>query len=266
MERAKGLIYHNHQMKEIRKDQLIIKIFESRTAMGEAAAITVAGKINQCLALQEEVNIIFAAAPSQNEFLSALLKQDVPWNRINAFHMDEYVKLPADAPQGFGNFLRQRLFNKADFKRVHFLNGNATDLSAECTRYAHLLAKFPTDIVCLGIGENAHLAFNDPHVANFNDLQMVKVVDLDEACKQQQVNDGCFASYNEVPTHALTLTIPALVKAKYACCIVPGLKKARAIYHTLNGNITEEFPSTILRNHQHATLFIDQDSSSLINL
>lgn len=252
-------------MKEIKKDQLTTKVFESRMAMGEAAAMAVADKINQCLAVQEEVNMIFAAAPSQNEFLTALLKQNVAWERINAFHMDEYVKLAADAPQGFGNFLRHRLFDQADFKSVHFLNGNATDLSAECARYEQLLTKLPTDIVCLGIGENTHLAFNDPHVANFNDPQMVKVVDLDAACKQQQVNDGCFASYKDVPTHALTLTIPALIKAKYAYCIVPGEKKAQAIYHTLNENITEEFPSTILRNHSHATLFIDQDSASLIN-
>jgi glucosamine-6-phosphate deaminase len=249
---------------EIGKDQLVIQIYETRKEMGEAAAAAVSEKINELLQQQTEVNIIFAAAPSQNESLAALLNYPIEWNRINAFHMDEYVNLDAAAPQGFGNFLRNAIFDRVTFKSVNFLNGNAENLQEECERYSALLVKYPTDVVCLGIGENAHIAFNDPHVADFNDPNLVKVVDLDEECRTQQVNDGCFAQLDEVPTHALTLTVPALIKAKFAYCVVPGPKKAKAVYHTLNDEISTHIPSTILREHPNAILFVDKDSASFI--
>lgn len=249
---------------ELEKDKLEILVFDTRAEMGEFAAGEVAAKINELLKKKDEVNMIFAAAPSQNEFLSGLLAHDIDWSRINAFHMDEYVALNADAPQGFGNFLRDRIFGRASFKSVNYLNGNAPEIEDECARYEALLAKYPTDIVCMGIGENAHIAFNDPHVADFNDAKMVKVVDLDEACRQQQVNDGCFANLTEVPQYALTLTVPALMKAEYAFCMVPGIKKAQAVYHTLNDDITANIPATALRNHPEAKLYTDKDSASLI--
>jgi glucosamine-6-phosphate deaminase len=251
-------------MTKMKIDELNVNIFESRKELGQYAADTVAVKIKELLQSKPYINMIFAAAPSQNEFLDALIAQDIAWEKINAFHMDEYVGLEADAPQGFGNFLRERIFNRVPFQSVHFLNGNAKDLEEECVRYEGLLKDFPTDIVCLGIGENTHIAFNDPHVADFNDQKMVKVVDLDEACRQQQVNDGCFKEISEVPEYALTLTVPALFKSNYAYCIVPGEKKAAAIYHTLTEPIASNYPSTILRQHNHAILFIDKDSSSQI--
>ncbi|MCF2445685.1 glucosamine-6-phosphate deaminase [Dyadobacter sp. CY345] len=241
---------------------LEIQIFDTRQEMGATAAKTVATKIQELLKTKEFVNIIFAAAPSQNEFLSVLAEEkNIAWERVNAFHMDEYVGLPNDAPQNFGYFLKTRLFDKIPLHAVHYLNGNATDITAECDRYAKLLTDFPTDIVCLGIGENCHLAFNDPHVAFFDDELIVKQVSLDDACRQQQVNDACFESFDEVPTHALTVTIPALLKAKYAYAIVPGIKKAEAVQHTLEDEISEKYPSTILRNHSDAILYIDQDSA-----
>jgi glucosamine-6-phosphate deaminase len=215
-------------LKTLKKDKLTIQIYETRKELGEAAAAMASAKINELLAEKDEVNIIFAAAPSQNEFLAALLHYPLEWNKINAFHMDEYVALDAAAPQGFGNFLRNAIFDRVTFKNVNFLNGNAADLQQECERYAALLQKYPTDVVCMGIGENAHIAFNDPHVANFNDSSLVKVVDLDEECRMQQVNDGCFAKLNEVPTHALTLTVPALISAKFAYCVVPGPEKSKS--------------------------------------
>jgi glucosamine-6-phosphate deaminase len=248
----------------INKDSLTTKVFESRSLMGLDAANLVSEKIGELLKTKEFVNIIFAAAPSQNDFLDELTKKDIEWNRINAFHMDEYVGLDANAPQGFGNFLKDRLFKKVPFRSVQYLNGNAADLKVECDRYANLLSLEPADIVCMGIGENTHLAFNDPHVADFNDQNIVKIVDLDMECRQQQVNDGCFNRIEEVPTHALTLTIPTLFKSAYVYCIVPGEKKAEAVYHTLNENITEKYPSTILRKHPNAILFIDKKSSVLI--
>lgn len=251
-------------MRELIKDELTIKIYENRQLMGEAVSTAVSECINFLLTKQPFVNVIFGAAPSQNEFFAALLKKEVNWARVNAFHMDEYVNLAADAPQGFGNFLKERLFNLAPFRNVFYINSNFIDEHTECVRYANLLKEFETDIVCLGIGENTHLAFNDPHVANENDPFLVKRVDLDEACRLQQVNDGCFEHLEDVPTHALTLTLPALLKAPYAFCTVPGEKKAQAVYHTLTEDISDDFPSTLLRKHENAVLFLDQDSSRLI--
>ncbi|MES2873949.1 MAG: 6-phosphogluconolactonase [Bacteroidota bacterium] len=249
-------------MREFKKEKLNVKVFENRAELGAAAADIFAAKLKELLTTKEYVNVIFASAPSQNEFLAELNKKDVEWNRINAFHMDEYVGLDKDAPQGFGNFLKDRLFQNVKCREVHFLNGNADDIQEECARYAALLTKYPTDIVILGIGENTHLAFNDPHVADFNDPLIVKVVDLDQDCRVQQVNDGCFANIGEVPTHALTITMPALFKSTFAYAIVPGKFKANAIEHTINSDISELYPSTILRRHDNATLFIDEDSAS----
>jgi glucosamine-6-phosphate deaminase len=147
---------------------------------------------------------------------------------------------------------------------VHYLGGNAPDLAAECDRYAALLREYPTDIVFMGIGENTHIAFNDPHVADFNDPYLVKVVDLDQACRQQQVNDGCFAAIDQVPTHALTLTVPALMQAREVFCVVPGPNKAQAVYHTLRGPIVDTYPSTALRRHPRAILFLDSQSAGLV--
>jgi glucosamine-6-phosphate deaminase len=152
--------------------------------------------------------------------------------------MDEYIGLHPDAPQGFGNFpKRQTCLAHVTCRTVNYLNGN-TDPQEECKRYSDLLNQYPTDIVCLGIGENTHLAFNDPHVADFNDPLIVKVVDLDQDCRVQQVNDGCFSIIDEVPTHALTITMPALFKSTYAIAIVPGKFKANAIHHTINSEIS----------------------------
>jgi glucosamine-6-phosphate deaminase len=246
-------------------DNLEIKIFETRKEMGADAARCVADKIRELQVLKDTLNIIFASAPSQNEFLDALKQEEgIRWEKINAFHMDEYVGIPADAPQNFGNFLKVRLFDFEPLKSVNYLDGNATDLDAECARYTQLLLDNPTDIVCLGIGENGHLAFNDPHVAFFDDPLVVKQVELDDACRQQQVNDACFDTFDEVPATALTLTIPTLMKARYAFCIVPGEKKAQAIYHTVEEDIQELYPSTILRNHPNAVLFIDKASSGML--
>ena len=251
-------------MREFKKEKLNVKVFENRAQLGAAAATTFVEKLNELLKTKEYLNVIFASAPSQNEFLAELNKKDVEWNRVNAFHMDEYVGLDKDAPQGFGNFLKDRLFQNVKCREVHYLNGNAPDIQEECKRYAALLTKYPTDIVILGIGENTHLAFNDPHVADFNDPLNVKVVDLDQDCRIQQVNDGCFANIDEVPTHALTITMPALFKSTFAYAIVPGTFKANAIAYTINSDISELYPSTILRRHDNATLFIDEDSASKI--
>ena len=246
-------------------DKLTIQVYTTRAGMGKAAAARVSEKINELLQAQETVNIIFAAAPSQNEFLEALRQMPIEWSRIRAFHMDEYIGLPADAVQGFGNFLRERLFDKKPFLSVHYIGGDASDLEKECERYAALLGRFPTDIVCMGIGENGHIAFNDPPVADFSDPYMVKVVELDPACRKQQVNDGCFSQLEQVPTHAITLTIPALMAGRFIYGIVPGRLKADAVFNTLHREIVTDYPASILRSHEHAELFLDVFSAERID-
>jgi len=152
------------------------------------------------------------------------------------------------------------------FNSVNYINGDTPDTQAECERYTQLLAEYSPDIVCMGIGENGHIAFNDPHVADFSDPFRVKVVSLDHECRQQQVNDGCFGSLEQVPTHALTLTVPSLMAGSFIYCMVPGKNKARAVSNTLTGSIDEQCPASVLRKHPNAILFLDKESSLTLNL
>ena len=252
-------------MKSFTVDKLEVRAYENRTLMGEAAARDISKKIRELLEEKSEINMIFAAAPSQNDVLLALTEdRSIDWTRVNAFHMDEYVGLPKDAPQGFGNFLYSHIFSLAPFKSVNYIDCTAADPEAECERYTELLKANPTDIVVMGIGENGHIAFNDPWVADFNDEKWVKVVPLDEVCRNQQVNDGCFSSVDEVPTHALTLTVPTLVKAPWLFCIVPAATKANAVLRTVRGEINEECPATILRTRDNSILYLDEKSSALL--
>ena len=244
---------------------LKVKIFPDRATLGEAAAQAVAEKMKQILKSKESLFIIFASAPSQNEFLNKLgQSQGIAWDRTTAFHLDEYIGLAENAPQNFGHFLRVKLFEKVHPGKVHYLDGTAGDPEAECKRYAALLREHPLDIACLGIGENGHLAFNDPPVADFQDSRLVKVVALDPVSRQQQVNDGCFDDLKKVPRKAMTLTIPAIFSSKSIFCMVPGPTKADAVRKTLEAPPSPACPATILRKHQGATLFLDNDSAKWI--
>jgi glucosamine-6-phosphate deaminase len=250
-------------MEIFQKDKLIIKMFPSRRLVGETAAAEASAAIRELLNSKEQIRMIFAAAPSQNEFLEILSNdKTVDFRRIVAFHMDEYVGLPVAVPQGFGNFLRTKLFGKCPFKKVHYINGLAENLEAECDRYSELLNQESMDILCMGIGENAHIAFNDPEVADFHDPKTVKVVSLDIASRQQQVNDGCFGHVDQVPTSALTLTIPCLFNCKRVFCMVPAKTKANAVYFSLDSDINEKYPASILRNHKNAVMYVDKDSGA----
>src|SRR5687768_10612577 len=236
--------------KPLQIDTLTVRISENRAQLGLQAAKAAAETLRELLAEKKTLNIVFAAAPSQNEFLAALSREkNVSCYRFRAFHMYEYTGLPAEAPQCFGNYLKTHFFDLVPLREVHFLRSEVRDLEAECRRYGELLIRYPVDIVFMGIGENTHIAFNDPHVARFDDPRIVKVVDLDETCRQQQVNDGCFKTLEDVPLNALTLTVPALMKADHLFCMVPGKTKAQAVYHTINSEISERYPSTILRTH-----------------
>ena len=253
-------------MKHTQFDKLSVKILNTRKEMGECAANDICATINVLLKTKEQINMIFAAAPSQNEVLESLTKKDINWAKINAFHMDEYIGLDDNAPQRFGNYLNEHIFGKVPFASVNYINPNTSNPNEEINRYSELLKDNPVDIVVMGIGENGHIAFNDPPVADFKDPLLVKPVPLDEMCRMQQVHDGCFKKIDDVPTHAITLTIPTLMNAKYLFCIVPSLAKANAVYSTLYGQINERTPASILRTHNSATLYLDLDSSERIVL
>ncbi|MGG1554486.1 glucosamine-6-phosphate deaminase [Paenibacillus ferrarius] len=244
-------------------DQLNVQVYPNRSALGRAAGLEAAAYMRALLDTKPGIRMIFAAAPSQNEFLETLIEAsgDLDWSRVTVFHMDEYIGLPQDAPQLFSRYVSERLFDRVKPGTIHLIDSGA-EPEAECTRYSRLLAESPIDIVCLGIGENGHLAFNDPPVADFNDAALVKSVELDQVCRQQQVNDGCFATLAAVPTHAVTLTIPALMSGARLFCMVPGVRKREAVRHTvdLEQPVSVSCPSTILRQHPACTLYTDVDA------
>lgn len=245
-------------------EQHKIHVFQTRDEMGKAAGKEITDKINELLQAQDEVRMVFAAAPSQNEVLSCLASsENVQWNKVVAFHMDEYIGLGENAPQLFSRFLDNILFNKLDFKEVHRIKGNNNPID-EIKIYAGIIAKAPIDIICLGIGENAHIAFNDPPNADFEDPLIIKQVQLDQECREQQVNDGCFGTLEQVPKKALTLTVPVLMGGKHLFCIVPGLSKMAAVLNTIQKPISTQYPSTILRKHPDCRFYFDKDSYRLL--
>jgi glucosamine-6-phosphate deaminase len=238
-----------------------IAISETRSAMGQAAAADVASALRDRLSRQDNVRMVFAAAPSQAEMLDALASEhNIDWRRVTAFHMDEYLDLAAQAPERFGAWLTRHFFSRVPLGAVHLI-GQEPDPDREAARYTALLAEAPIDIVCLGIGVNGHLAFNDPPVADLHDPKQVKIVELDAICRQQQVDDKCFASLNDVPTHAITLTIPRLLDADQLFCVVPGAAKRAAVEQSLYGPIGTACPASALRTHARCTLYLDRDST-----
>jgi glucosamine-6-phosphate deaminase len=242
-------------------DRLRVQVYRDRAAMG-AAAHTVAAEMRRVLAQQATLRMVFAAAPSQNEFLDALSRSgELDWSRVTAFQLDEYLGLTPDAPQSFGHYLRGRLYDRVRPGRVHLIDGSA-GAAAEAERYATLLAAAPLDVVCLGFGENGHLAFNDPPVADFNDSALVKVVPLDLASRRKQVHDGGFSTLADVPTEALTMTIPVIISGKMLFCVVPGPTKIDAVHSALSGDISPACPASILRRHPNCTLYLDADAAA----
>lgn len=243
-------------------DALHLRVFENRAETGAQAAKDGAAYLKELLSAgRTEANVIFAAAPSQNEVLEGLLKEGLDFTRIRAFHMDEYIGLPETHPASFRHFLKTALFDRVPFREVFLLDGNAGECAKECERYTALLNSHPPDVCFLGIGENAHIAFNDPGVARFDDKERVKAVTLDETCRMQQVHDGCFASLEEVPLQALTLTVPALLSAKKLICTVPSKTKAHAVKRMLTEEITEDIPASVLRRCEDASLYLDADAA-----
>lgn len=242
-----------------------LSIHADRPAMGRAAAEHVVALLESILATQGTARVIFACAPSQDQFLEALIRLSdsrIDWSRVTAFHMDEYVGLTAAHPASFRSYLQKNLLAKVSVARFHPIAGEASDAAGECARYAALIEEAPIDLICLGIGENGHLAFNDPPVADFGDAVSAKVVELDSACREQQVHDGCFPRIEDVPRHAITLTLPVFLRARHLSVVVPGERKAEAVQRSVQGPITTECPGSLLQTREDVTLFVDQASAA----
>lgn len=254
-------------VEKFRADNLNVLVYESRPKMGTAAAAVVAAEIRGLIQTRGKAVGIFASAPSQNEFLAALVgAPGIDWSQVIAFHLDEYLGMDDRAPQSFRRFLIDRLVSKVTIGEFHGLRGESADGAIESAGYGKLLAATPPDFAVLGIGENGHLAFIDPPFCNFDDPQAVKVVELDDVCRAQQVNDGAFAELDEVPRHALSLTIPTLMARPKLFAIAPGPAKRQAIKSTIEGPVATSCPASILRRHPNAHLFIDSDSASLLEI
>lgn len=250
--------------------RLAVEIHSDRSALGLAAARAAAAYLHDVIAAKGEARVIFACAPSQDEFLSSLIDVSksghtyVDWSRVTAFHMDDYVGLKASHPQSFRHYLQAHFLSKVKVGRFHPLPAEEPDAASVCTRYSALLSEKPIDLICLGIGENGHIAFNDPPVADFEDPQLVKVVELDEACRNQQVNDGCFPTFADVPRHAFTLTVSVFRRARRLSIHVPGPRKADAVKATIENSVSTACPATILRLHPEATLYVDVAAAKLL--
>ncbi len=245
-------------------DMLTVKQFDDRVTMGAATADDAATIIEKLQSEKPYINIIFGSAPSQDDVLAALVKDNrIDWKRVRAYHLDEYVGLDKDNTRSFANYLKLHVIDNVDIPAdaVHYIN-TVDDVAQECETYTKDLLAEGVDVVFLGIGENGHIAFNDPDVADFNDPKPIKQVLLDDKCRQQQVNDKCFDSFDEVPKTAVTLTIPTIMSGDYLFCTVPGPTKAVAVAETLEGDISEKCPASILRRHKNAILYIDKQSAS----
>lgn len=243
-------------------ERLRVRVHADRATAGAEAAQEAAEAINGAIVRQGAARIVLACAPSQDEMLAALAVMPVDWSCVTVFHMDEYIGLAAGHVSSFRSYLRRHFLSQVRVAGFHGITGEAVDPAAECRRYAALLGEAPLDLVCLGIGENGHLAFNDPPVADFADPERVKDVELDEACRRQQVNDGCFGSLDEVPRRALTLTVPTLLGGRRLVATVLGGRKAAAVHAALHGPVSTACPASALRTHEAATLHLDPPAAS----
>ena len=220
---------------KFKKGNLNVKIYQESEEMALAAAGFVVARLNTAISERGAANLILGTGTSQLAFIKYLQKQKIDWPKITVFHLDEYKGMPETHPASFRKYLKEKILEKVQPKQVYYLNGDAPDTEAEVIRYENLLKEHPVDVVCIGIGENGHIAFNDPPVADFNDPKLVKVVELDDGCRKQQLGEGWFPTLEDVPTHALSLTIPAIMHCKTISCLVPDERKAQSVYNALTG-------------------------------
>jgi len=241
-----------------------IKIFDDQASLGKAAALQAAAAIRQAIAQKGGARIIAATGASQFEFLEALTKiPNVDWPHVEMFHLDEYIGLPVSHPASFRKYLLERLINKTGIKKYHFLEGDG-DVPAIVCRVGGELKSAPIDIAFLGIGENGHLAFNDPP-ADFLTEEPYLIVDLDEACRRQQVGESWFADLSEVPRRAITMSVRQILKVKEIVAVVPDARKAQAVKSCFEGDISPLAPASILRTHPNTAVFLDKYSAALLS-
>ncbi|HLO84271.1 MAG TPA: glucosamine-6-phosphate deaminase [Nostocaceae cyanobacterium] len=251
--------------KSFRVDDLLVQIYNSEGEMAQDVAKIVHSYLHDLLQQQETVALLLATGNSQLKFLNALIALDgLDWSRVILFHLDEYLGISADHPASFRYYLRERVEKQILPQQFHYLEGDALQPVAECDRYTQLLQAQPIDLCFLGIGENGHLAFNDPAVADFQDPAMVKLVKLDQTNRQQQVKTGYFSNLEAVPQYAFTVTIPLICQARKIICLAPETRKAKIVQKILQGDITTHCPASILRQQLQATLFLDVNSASLL--
>lgn len=240
-------------------------VYDTKKEMGGAAAERAAQIIRDAVAKRGRARVIVATGNSQLDFIEALTSRtDVPWSSVDIFHMDEYVGMNDQHPASFRRWIRERVVDRVRPGSAHYMAGDAEDIDAECMRYTALLQAAPIDVAFVGIGENGHIAFNDPHVADFQDPATVKRVELDETCRRQQVGEGHFPDLNAVPREAVTLTCPALMNAENLVCCVPEARKAKAVQASLEGPVTEACPGSLIRTHPNAYLYFDRESAALV--
>jgi glucosamine-6-phosphate deaminase len=246
-------------------DQMVVAVHRDPSALARSAADLAAAALRLAVDANGTAHAMFATGNSQLDFVDALVTStpDVPWSDIVVFHMDEYVGVGPDHPAGFQRWIRERISDRVHPRAAHYIDGLA-DPEAECRRYADLLAENPLDLCCLGIGENGHLAFNDPPVADFDDRLDMKVVELDRQCRLQQVHEGHFPDLAAVPSLALTATIPALLRARTVLAVVPEARKAEPVRAALTGPVSTACPASVLRTRANVTLLLDPDSASLL--
>ena len=247
-------------IKEFKVECLNVAVYDSDQSMSRAAARLVTRNLQATIAAKGRANLILATGASQFTFLAAFSRETLDWSKITVFHLDEYRGLSDQHPASFRKYLRERILDQVQPAQVHLLAGDAPDVEKETQRYEALLKSHPVDVACIGIGENGHIAFNEPPVADFADPRLVKVVDLDEACRRQQTGEGWFATLADVPKQALSLTIPAIMNCQTISCVVPDQRKAEAVGKTLYDPITTACPATVLRRHLDTTLFLDSES------
>ncbi len=252
-------------VRSFQAESLLVEVYASKEDLGRAAAGAASAAIISAIARRGAARILVGTGPSQNEVIGALIgSTGIDWSRVEAFHLDEYVGMPDTHPASFRLWLRKHLADVVRPAAVHYLAGDAPDLDAECRRYASLLAAGPIDVAFLGFGENGHIAFNDPHVADFHDPVPIKRVEMDERCRMQQVGEGHFPSLDAAPAEAITLTCPTLFAADHLICSVPDRRKAEAVRNALEGSVSESCPASLVRTHPRARLFLDLGSASLL--
>ena len=243
-----------------------IYIYETKDAMGRAAARQAAAWLNEAIADRGEANLILATGMSQFEMLAELVELDVDWSKVTAFHLDEYIGLPESHPASFRKYLKERFAEKVpDLKKFHYVNGEAQDVEAECRRLGDLLADRTVDVACIGIGENGHLAFNDPP-ADVETEEAYIVVDLDEACRRQQLGEGWFPTLEDVPAQAISMSMRQMMKSRAIICTVPDERKAVAVKGAVEGPVTPELPASILQEHPKCKLYLDERAAALLDL